>query len=155
VVAVAEPRINGFRCHHEVIGSGEPVVLVHGGWIDSHTWDFVVPSLAEAFQVVTYDRRGHSRSERPTGSGPRATDEADITALSRSERPILLTDGDQSPSWLPEIVSALGPQLEGAAHHTFVGAGNIPHQTHPDEYVETVAAFIQAVDRPRRPAIHA
>jgi pimeloyl-ACP methyl ester carboxylesterase len=30
---------------------------------------------------------------------------------------------------------------------TFTGAGHVPHQTHPDEYVRAVVEFIQARDR--------
>jgi pimeloyl-ACP methyl ester carboxylesterase len=48
---------------------GAPLVLVHGSWGDHHNWESVVPSLAQSFRVLTYDRRGHSQSERPPGQG--------------------------------------------------------------------------------------
>jgi pimeloyl-ACP methyl ester carboxylesterase len=37
--------------------------------------------LAESFRVVTYDRRGHSQSERPSAQGSRREDEDDLAAL--------------------------------------------------------------------------
>ena len=47
---------------HEETGSGEPLVLVHGAWADGRHWTRLANELADAFRVVTYDRRGHGRS---------------------------------------------------------------------------------------------
>jgi pimeloyl-ACP methyl ester carboxylesterase len=74
-------QINGVDLHVERVGEGEPVVLVHGGWTDARSWAFVAPALADRFTVVTYDRRGHSRSERGDGPIPRQRDEDDLIAL--------------------------------------------------------------------------
>jgi pimeloyl-ACP methyl ester carboxylesterase len=41
----------------------------------------VVPGLAESFRVVVYDRRGHSRSERPDTPGSVDEDGDDLAAL--------------------------------------------------------------------------
>lgn len=54
--------------HHEVTGSGPPVVLLHAGFVDSRMWAPNVPALAERFTVVTYDLRGYGRS--PGFDGP-------------------------------------------------------------------------------------
>jgi pimeloyl-ACP methyl ester carboxylesterase len=75
-------KINGVQLYWELTGdSGEPLVLVHGSWVDHHNWDRVVPSLSRSFRVLTYDRRGHSRSERPAAQGSVNEDVADLTAL--------------------------------------------------------------------------
>jgi pimeloyl-ACP methyl ester carboxylesterase len=74
-------RINGVRLFYEVSGTGEPLVLVHGSWGDHHNWDAVVAGLSESFEVVAYDRRGHSRSERGTGQGSVYEDADDLAAL--------------------------------------------------------------------------
>ncbi|GHB46346.1 alpha/beta hydrolase [Streptomyces cirratus] len=74
-------RVNGVELFYEVTGEGDPLVLVHGSWADHHTWRLVVPRLAESYRVVVYDRRGHSRSERPPGPGTRTQDEDDLAAL--------------------------------------------------------------------------
>src|SRR5436190_5329895 len=58
-----------------------PVVMVHGSWGDHHNWDLVAPGLAETHTVVTYDRRGHSQSERPPSQGSVHEDVADLAAL--------------------------------------------------------------------------
>jgi len=57
--------VNGVRLFYEIHGTGVPLVLVHGSWDSHRNWDLVVPRLAEVFRVLTYDRRGHSQSERP------------------------------------------------------------------------------------------
>lgn len=62
-------------------GSGPPLVFVHGSWSSHHTWDDVVPALAESFRVVAYDRRGHSQSECPPGQGSIDEDVADLAEL--------------------------------------------------------------------------
>ncbi len=61
--------------------SGESLILVHGSWADHHNWDAVVPELSKNFRVVTYDRRGHSQSERPAGQGFAREDVDDLAAL--------------------------------------------------------------------------
>ena len=47
-------------------GSGRPVVLIHGWPLSGESWQYQVPALADAgYRVVTYDRRGFGRSDKP------------------------------------------------------------------------------------------
>ncbi|WP_282203534.1 alpha/beta fold hydrolase [Kitasatospora fiedleri] len=47
-------------------GPGRPVVLIHGWPLSGESWKYQVPALAEAgYRVVTYDRRGFGRSDKP------------------------------------------------------------------------------------------
>lgn len=78
---VAELEVNGVRLHYELHGSGEPLALVHGSWVDATNWQLVVPGLAERFRVLVYDRRGHSRSERPRSQGSVDQDGDDLAGL--------------------------------------------------------------------------
>lgn len=74
--------VNGVRLYYELTGNGTiPLVLVHGSLGSHATWDPVAPALAESFRVLTYDRRGHSRSERPDGQGSVREDVTDLAAL--------------------------------------------------------------------------
>ena len=52
-------------------GSGRPVVLIHGWPLSGESWAHQVPALAAAgYRVITYDRRGFGRSDKPlTGYG--------------------------------------------------------------------------------------
>lgn len=74
-------RTNSVDLYYELCGSGEPLVLVHGSWIDHHTWDAVVPLLSRTHRVLVFDRRGHGRSERPAGQGSIAEDADDVAGL--------------------------------------------------------------------------
>ena len=47
-------------------GSGRPVVLIHGWPMSGESWSEQVPALTAAgYRVVTYDRRGFGRSDKP------------------------------------------------------------------------------------------
>jgi pimeloyl-ACP methyl ester carboxylesterase len=76
-----EVEMNGVKLYYELHGSDEPLALVHGSWADATVWRFVVPGLAENFHVLIYDRRGHSRSERPATQGSFDEDGDDLAAL--------------------------------------------------------------------------
>jgi pimeloyl-ACP methyl ester carboxylesterase len=265
---------NGTQLYYELTGTSDvPVVLVHGSWGDHDNWGAVVPELARSFRVLTYDRRGHSQSARPTSQGSlhedamdlaallaaldmapahiagnsggaavalrlaterpelfrslivhepplfallaedaamqaplaavqqriasvlellRAGDTAggarrfvetiamgpgawdalpesrratfvtnastfldeqrdpdgatmDVEALRRFSAPTLLTHGEQSPPFFPAVVQQLARALPHAVQHLFVGAGHVPHVTHPQEYVDVVSGFIDGV----------
>jgi pimeloyl-ACP methyl ester carboxylesterase len=60
-------RVPGAELYHEVRGAGPPVLMIPGALGDGGTFDRVAPLLADEFTVVTYDRRGNSRSPRPSG----------------------------------------------------------------------------------------
>ncbi len=61
---MSKVRVNGVELFREFQGEGEPLVLVHGSWVDHFNWQGVAPGLAGSFRVLTYYRRGHSQSER-------------------------------------------------------------------------------------------
>lgn len=72
--------------YHEVRGRGPALLLITGGGGDAGMWARVAPALAEEFTVVTYDRRGSSRSPRPDGWTATSVDEqaGDAAALLRT-----------------------------------------------------------------------
>ena len=74
--------INGVQLYWELSGSsGEPVVMVHGSWGDHYNWRLVAPALSNTLRVATYDRRGHSQSERPPSPGSVHEDVADLAGV--------------------------------------------------------------------------
>jgi pimeloyl-ACP methyl ester carboxylesterase len=75
-------KINEVNIFWELTGSkGDPLVLVHGSWGDHHNWDRVIGELSKNFRVYTYDRRGHSQSERLEEQGNAQQDVSDLIAL--------------------------------------------------------------------------
>ncbi|AEF40501.1 alpha/beta fold hydrolase [Hoyosella subflava] len=267
-------QINAVRIAYHTAGNGAvPLVFVHGSWASHTNWETVIPRFAESFRVVSYDRRGHSDSERPPGQGSIAEDAEDLAALisyldivpawvvansfgscialrlavanphllrgvvvhepplmgllsevddpdtrtvlerARSStmnvaariesgdhagaaeyfvenvalgpgswtqlpqvirdvfvtnaptfldeirdpdalnadldglrtfaRPVLLTEGSESPKMFGLIVSQLADVLPNVTTMLYLGAGHVPHLTHPDDYVATVTTFIQ------------
>lgn len=63
----ASLEVNGANLYHEVRGSGPSLLFIHGAGGDAGHFEEPADVLAEEFTVVTYDRRGNSRSPRPTG----------------------------------------------------------------------------------------
>ncbi|KWW21991.1 hydrolase [Peribacillus simplex] len=54
--------VSGATLHYEVRGSGPLLLMIHGGGGDADKFQYVADNLADRYTVVTYDRRGHSRS---------------------------------------------------------------------------------------------
>ncbi|MFE0149676.1 alpha/beta fold hydrolase [Nonomuraea sp. NPDC059007] len=61
-------------------GSGRPLVLLHGGFLDHHMWDDQIPVFAAGHRVIAPDARGHGRSAN-AAEPYRQTD--DLAALLR------------------------------------------------------------------------
>lgn len=64
---------------YETRGSGWPLVLLHGAWVDGDQWTPQVERFAGEFQVVVPDLRGHGDSTRDDVSVERMA--ADVATL--------------------------------------------------------------------------
>jgi len=118
---MATAKVNGVRLFYELSGTGaEPLVLVHGSWDSHHDWDFVVPRLTDTFRVLTYDRRGHSQSERPPGQGSVREDVADLAAL--------IKHLDLMPTWVVANSFGASITLRLAGEHPDLFRGVIAHE---------------------------
>jgi pimeloyl-ACP methyl ester carboxylesterase len=51
-------KVNGFRMHYIVAGSGYPLVFLHGWPQTSYEWRKIIPSVAERFTIIAPDLRG-------------------------------------------------------------------------------------------------
>ena len=56
-------ELPGARLYYEIAGDGEPLVLLHGGFLDGGMWDEQFPFFAQHFKVLRYDRRCAGKSE--------------------------------------------------------------------------------------------
>jgi pimeloyl-ACP methyl ester carboxylesterase len=64
---VSSIAVNGADIYYELRGAGPPVMFIAGASGDAGHFDRVADLLADEFTVLTYDRRGNSRSPRPDG----------------------------------------------------------------------------------------
>jgi pimeloyl-ACP methyl ester carboxylesterase len=58
---------DGARLWYAAVGSGAPVILLHGGLGHSGNWGYQVPALVDnGYRAIVIDSRGHGRSTRDT-----------------------------------------------------------------------------------------
>lgn len=59
-------RAGDLNVYYETFGSGEPLVLLHGGGINAKgNWERFVPALSKHFKVIAPDSRGHGKTDNP------------------------------------------------------------------------------------------
>src|SRR4051794_12824829 len=57
---------NGLKLHFQRMGNGPDLVMIHGLTGNLAVWHLhIAPVLAERFNVLTYDLRGHGYSDKP------------------------------------------------------------------------------------------
>lgn len=56
-------EIDTAKIHYETTGEGEPLLFIHGGYLDLSMWDAQVDELTNAgFQVIRYSDIGHGKT---------------------------------------------------------------------------------------------
>src|SRR5258708_20585844 len=73
--------VNHTQLYYEVSGQGQPVVLIHGLGSSTRDWEEQVPEFSRNYQVITFDLRGHGRSEKPAGPYQIPVFAADLASL--------------------------------------------------------------------------
>jgi pimeloyl-ACP methyl ester carboxylesterase len=59
--------VNGMDMYYQLYGTGEPLVLLHGGGGAGLNWNLIFKELPTGFHLVVPDLRGHGRSTNPSG----------------------------------------------------------------------------------------
>ena len=54
--------VNNTRLYYEIIGKGDPLILLHGNGEDHHIFDSAVTILKDYFTCYCIDSRGHGQS---------------------------------------------------------------------------------------------
>ena len=68
--------------HYHDIGSGQPVVLIHGWPLSHRSWESQINALSEGgYRVIAYDRRGFGESAKPSTGYDYDTFAADLDAI--------------------------------------------------------------------------
>ena len=60
-------EVNGIRMHYEIVGEGEPLLLLHSGAQTTRMWDEFVERFSENYKLIIPDLRGHGGSTNPDG----------------------------------------------------------------------------------------
>ena len=79
---VSTENNQAIELHYEDVGSGRPVVLIHGWPLSGRSWENQVPALVQAgYRVISYDRRGFGESSQPFDGYDYDTFAADLDTL--------------------------------------------------------------------------
>jgi len=55
-------EVNGINLYYETLGSGRPLILLHGGLGSGEMFGPILPTLAAEHQVINVDLQGHGRT---------------------------------------------------------------------------------------------
>jgi hypothetical protein len=55
-------KVNGMQMYYEVSGSGEPLVVLHGAYMNIETMGTIIPKLAKSHKVYALEFQGHGRT---------------------------------------------------------------------------------------------
>ena len=81
-VKVGTENSADIELYYEDLGSGQPVVLIHGFPLSGHSWEKQTAALVDAgFRVIAYDRRGFGASGKPSKGYDYDTFAADLNEL--------------------------------------------------------------------------
>jgi pimeloyl-ACP methyl ester carboxylesterase len=127
---------NGIRIHYKEYGSGDPLILLHGGTANLDSWEGQIPTLSQHFKVIALDSRGHGLSNNPSGEFSYrllADDTAAFIQALNLSKPLILgySDGGQ-------IALELGIHYPDAPRALILGG-----TTHrfTDEYFSTIKSW--------------
>jgi len=136
--------VNGLNLYYEIHGTGEPLILLHGGLGAAEMFEQILPSLSNNRQVITVDLQGHGRTAdiaRPLSYERMADDiaalikylgleRADImgysvgggvalrTAIQHPDRVrklVVVSAAFRRDGWYPEILVGMSQMNAGAA----------------------------------------
>src|ERR671922_2454034 len=55
-------RVNGMQMYYEVSGTGDPLVVLHGAYMNIPTMGTIIPKLAKTHKVYAVELQGHGRT---------------------------------------------------------------------------------------------
>jgi pimeloyl-ACP methyl ester carboxylesterase len=62
-------KIDNIELYCESHGEGKPIVFSHGWLDDCSIWDSQVKHFSENYTLISYDHRGHGKSDKPKAGG--------------------------------------------------------------------------------------
>src|ERR1700704_2758133 len=55
-------KVNGMQMYYEVSGRGDPLIVLHGAYMNIPMMGAIVPKLAESHKVYALEFQGHGRT---------------------------------------------------------------------------------------------
>src|SRR5437868_8382510 len=55
-------QVNGMRMYYEVSGTGEPLIVLHGAYMNIPSMGAIIPRLARTHKVYALEFQGHGRT---------------------------------------------------------------------------------------------
>ena len=55
-------KVNGMQMYYEVSGAGDPLIVLHGAYMNIPTMGAIIPSLAKTHKVYALELQGHGRT---------------------------------------------------------------------------------------------
>jgi 3-oxoadipate enol-lactonase len=135
MIAAAAPDL-----HVERRGSGPTILMIHGATLDHRMWRPQVEALAERYQVITYDVRGHGRSPMPTGPFKHYED-AEALVDHLGVGPVVAIGHTIGALYALELALAR-PELVAAFGALCMSGLGIP--PFPDDHIQTMTAIRNA-----------
>jgi pimeloyl-ACP methyl ester carboxylesterase len=137
-------------------GNGQPILFLHGGGLNAHTWDMVCIMLRDRYRCIALDQRGHGDSEwSPVVDYAVETQLADLEGFInqlRLENPVLV---GQSMGGLNSIAYAIrhsaqmkglvvvdvGPEINPAGTQRIREFASTPELDSPEAFLERAVKF--------------
>lgn len=155
-------HVNGVELEHEVVGAGEPVLLISPVLADGFRPLLAQPALADGYQLVSDHRRGWSGSTctaGPVSIVDHAAEDADTffglelpslgqwdfgpdQAAGRTAPVLSLRGGDTLPLWV-EVAQFLSSNVPSVKEHTVEGVGHLLHLQDPEAVGRAMADFLR------------
>ncbi len=133
---------NGTQLYCEIRGTGPSVLFISGPTGDAGHFERVAEELADEFTVITYDRRGNSRSPRPAGwTTTSAEEQADDAILAAIRIPVQVMHGDASPELFADTSRWLATRL--GVEPQILPGGHAPYLDRPKQMVEAIRPFLR------------
>jgi 3-oxoadipate enol-lactonase len=73
--------VNGIRLQYIELGSGYPIICIHGNGLNRDLWRHLIPELCRQYRAIAYELRGAGKSEAPTKPGVTITSENHVNDL--------------------------------------------------------------------------
>jgi pimeloyl-ACP methyl ester carboxylesterase len=149
--------IGAMRFHYlDWGGNGHPIVFLHGGGLNAHTWDVVALMLRDRYRCIALDQRGHGDSEwSPAIDYGVETQVRDVEGFVESlklEQPILVGQSmgglnamayavRHSERLKGLVVVDVGPEIDAAGAQRIREFASTPELESPEAFLERAIKF--------------